>query len=92
MFPTSYQLEGVVKKLKYIKLAFKTTEFWTGEYEEKQVLLKVLRVHRDNHKAQALESVSMSRDSQIILFFGVGLTGSIGIPQGCSFDQAAQTR
>ena len=64
MFPTSYQLEGVVKKLKYIKLAFKTTELWTGEYEEKRVLLKVLRVHRDNRKAQALESVSMSCDSQ----------------------------
>ena len=69
MFPTSYQLEGVVKEGTDAEHTSKTTEIWKGKYKGKEVTLKILRVHRDDPQAQAVESVSMSRDFQTRHFF-----------------------
>ena len=70
MFPTSYQLEGVVKEGKYAKHTSNTTEIWKGKYKGKEVALKILRVHRDDPQAQAVElSVSLSWNFQTRHFF-----------------------
>ena len=73
MIPTSYQLEGVVKRwgYEYAQYTSKKAEVWHSKYREKEVALKILKVDRDDPQAQAVESVSMSLDSKTSLFFGI---------------------
>ena len=44
------------------------TEIWKGRYNEKEVALKLIRVHRDDPQAEIVQSVSMSRDSRTTVF------------------------
>ena len=86
--PTSYKLEGVEKRGLRAQHVSPTTKIWKGRYRGKEVALKVLRVRPDNPLPQTVKSVSASHSSRTSFFFGVMLTGGIGILQGSSFNQA----
>ena len=44
------------------------TEIWKGRYNEREVALKLIRVHRDDPQAETVQSVSASRDSRTAVF------------------------
>ena len=57
--PTLYKLEDVVKEGDRPQRISNTAEIWKGRYKDEAVMLKILRVSRQDPHILGLKSVSM---------------------------------